>query len=381
MKPPAQEERILEINVRPRALPPPSASRKPRGGTSNTIRWDRRKHALRIGQARTSGWRLASQLGFSLLSLALGFQFAHFVEAAGSTLSGPLPGRPPGVEGYLPISGLMGALDWVYRGTLNTIHPAATVLFLVFVAISLLLRKSFCSWICPAGFVSETLARLGRLILGRNVRPPRWLDVPLRGLKYLLLGFFLWAIFRMTPLALQGFLESPYNQVADVKMLEFFSGMSSTGWIVMGALVFLSIPIQGFWCRYLCPYGALLGLFARLSPVRVRRNAQTCTDCGICDRVCPSRLPVSKRTNISSVECAGCMDCVVSCPISQALRFGTPRRTLSPVRTGLLVLALFLVGVTTARLTGHWYSEIPDAEMRRHVSGMKSGAYGHPGMN
>ena len=344
------------------------------------IRWDARNRALRIGMTRTSGYRLGVQIGFALVSLVIGLQFARFVEAAKTTSSGSLPVRPPGVEGYLPISGLMGALDWIHQGTLNTVHPAATILFLIFVAISLLLRKSFCGWICPAGFVSEMLARLGRIVYGRNFRLPRWLDVPLRGLKYLLLGFFLWSILAMTPAALRGFLESPYNQVADVKMLDFFGKLSMTGWIVMGVLVYLSLPIQGFWCRYLCPYGALLGLVARVSPVRVHRDPIACTDCGICDRVCPARLPVSRRSSIASEECIGCTDCVLSCPAPTALRFGTRRRTLTPLRAAILIVGLFIAGTMAARITGHWHAGMSDNEMRARISQMDSGAYGHPGM-
>lgn len=355
--------------------------RSPRAFRLPKIRWDRRLFAWRIGEARTSGWRLASQAGFALVSIGIGIQFARFVDAARRTTDGSLPVRPPGIEGYLPISGLMGALDWIHQGTLNTIHPAATILFLTFVAVSLIVRKSFCSWICPIGFLSENLARFGRWMFGHNLRLPRWADIPLRGLKYLLLGFFLWAIFTMTPDALRAFIESPYNKVSDVKMLAFFVDIGQTGLIVLLALAFLSIPIQGFWCRYLCPYGALLGIFARFSPMRVRRDPVACTDCGVCDRVCPARLPVSRRLHIASEECIGCTDCVVSCPAPSALRFGTARRALSPIRVGLVVIALFLLAVTAARLTGRWYSGIPEDEMRQHIRLSDSGAYGHPGMS
>lgn len=353
---------------------------RPRRRRRLPIRWDARKKALRIGEARTSVYRLAVQVAFALVSIAIGVQFARYVEAARTTTAGPLPVRPPGVEGYLPISGLMGVLDWIHQRTLNTVHPAATILFLVFVGISLLLRKGFCGWICPVGFLSENLARFGRIVFGRNFRLPRWLDIPLRGAKYLLLAFFLWAVFSMPPVALRAFIASPYNTVADVKMLEFFVKLSATGWIVLGALVYLSIPIQGFWCRYLCPYGALVGLVSRLSPVRVRRDAGLCTNCGLCDRVCPSRLPVSRRASIGSEECIGCTDCVVSCPVPSALRFGTRRRTLTPLRAGLLIAGLFVAGTLAARVTGHWRSGITDQEMRGHISRMDSGAYGHPGM-
>ncbi len=344
-----------------------------------SIRWDRRRFALRIGEARTSGWRIAVQAGFTLVSIAIGIQFARFVAAARATPSGPLPVRPPGIEGYLPISGLIGLIDWIRRGALNTIHPAATVLFLIFVVISFVAGKAFCSWICPIGFLSENLARFGRRIFGRNPRLPRWLDVPLRALKYALLAFFLWAVLSMAPAVLSGFIESPYNKVADVKMLQFFAHLGGAGLITVGALVLLSIPFQGFWCRYLCPYGALLGIFSRFSPVRVHRDRIACTDCGICDRVCPARLPVSARLRVASVECIGCTDCVASCPIPNALRYGTRRRSISPLRVGLLVVGIFVAGVLAARIGGRWYSSIPADEMRQHIARMHDPAYGHPG--
>jgi polyferredoxin len=55
----------------------------------------------------------------------------------------------------------MGILDWMYQGTLNVIHPAATVLILVALATAFFVRKGFCSWVCPVGFLSEIVARFG----------------------------------------------------------------------------------------------------------------------------------------------------------------------------------------------------------------------------
>lgn len=65
---------------------------------------------------------------------------------------------------------------------------------MAFVLTSLLMKKPFCSWLCPEGTLSEWLWRVGRNILGRTCRLPRWADIPLRGLKYLLLGFFVFVI-------------------------------------------------------------------------------------------------------------------------------------------------------------------------------------------
>jgi polyferredoxin len=321
--------------------------------------------------------RVIVQTGFALGCTLLGAQFARFVGAAHRGLT-PLPHRPPGVEGFLPISGLMGSVDWVRQGTLNQVHPAATMLFLLAVAMAILLRKSFCSWVCPVGFLSESLARSGRRLLGRNFRPWKFLDVPLRGLKYLLLAFFVWAIFHMDAAALHAFIESPYNRVADVKTGMFFVQLGAAGATVLLVLAALSVLIQGVWCRYLCPYGALLGLFSWLSPTRIVRSPASCIDCGLCDKVCMSRLPVSRGLSVVSPECTGCLDCVAACPIQDALGVRTVHRPLSFPAYATAVLLLFFTGYFGARAFGLWDNRISDREYVERIQEDARASYIHP---
>ncbi|RMF73834.1 MAG: 4Fe-4S binding protein [Acidobacteria bacterium] len=312
---------------------------------------------------------------FALVCVLLGVQFGRFVEAI-SRPDGPVPARPPGVEAFLPISGLMGLLDWIYQGAINVIHPAATILLLIFLAMAVLLRKAFCSWVCPIGLISDELARVGRFVFGRTFRPWWPVDVLLRGLKYLLLAFFVWAIVRMSPEQLSAWIYGGYNRVTDIKMYLFFAHLSWTAATVLAALAVLSIVIRGFWCRYLCPYGALLGLFSWISPTRIHRHEDACTQCGYCDRVCPSRLPVSRKATIRSVECTGCLDCVASCPHPGALdvRFGG--RPLRPVVFAALLMGLFVAGWSGARVFDLWHNDIPAAEYRLHMQRIDS--YSHP---
>jgi polyferredoxin len=325
-------------------------------------------------------WRTLMQSGFALLNIYLGWRFYQFVHAARTTDVGPLPLRPPGVEGWLPISGLMGFINWISAGHLNSVHPAATIILLAFVTIALLFRKAFCAWLCPVGALSEIPAGVGRKFFGRNFKPPRALDRALMSIKYVLLGFFLWAFYLMGTSGISAFIASPYNQVADVKMLLFFLELGTTGAVILLGLAVGSMFIQGFWCRYLCPYGAFLGFFSWMSPVKVRRNAISCIDCGKCDKVCPVRLPVMNKLNIQSVECTACMECVTICPVQDTLDLGTRRHKLSPLRLAILILIVFTAFYAGARVLGAWTSSLTDEQYRYHISHLNSSDYGHPGM-
>jgi polyferredoxin len=324
--------------------------------------WRGRLEGVFGPKTRKTYWlRLVVQVAFALFLLYLGVAFARFVHALQAGVT-PLPPRPAGAEAFLPISGLMGALDWVYQGRLNAIHPAATVLFLLFTLMALLLRKAFCAWICPIGLLSEMLGRLGRRLFGRNFLPPKWLDIPLRSLKYLLFGFFAWAIAQMSAEVLQGFIEAPYNRVSDVKMYLFFAELSTTAAVVLLLLALASVLVQGFWCRYLCPYGAWLGLFSWASPVRIRRDAGVCIDCGLCDQACMARLPISRKGRIVSAECTGCLDCVATCPVSTSLTVAGGRWRLRASVFAAAVLLLFFAGYGVARWSGYWQGGTTEAE-------------------
>ena len=134
--------------------------------------------------------RLGFQLAFLALNVWIGVQFYQWVrwaETAGRTRA---VDRPAGVEGWLPIAGLMQLKYVIVAHQWPTIHPAGLFLLAAFLLMSFLLRKAFCSWLCPVGTLSEYLWKLGRSTFRRNFSLPRWLDVVLRGTKYVLLAFF-----------------------------------------------------------------------------------------------------------------------------------------------------------------------------------------------
>ncbi len=320
----------------------------------------RKKLIRRAGTDRSQQIRATVQFLFLALNIWIGVEFYLFVrhyETGGQT---PFVPRPPGVEGWLPIASLMNLKAWALTGEVPAIHPAGMFLLAAFLTMSLLLRKGFCSWLCPIGTLSEYLWKAGRSTFGKNWRLPRWFDIGLRSLKYILLGLFLYAIGSMSAQAIRAFLDGPYGIIADVKMMNFFRYLSVTAAVVLGVLLVLSIFVQNFWCRYLCPYGALLGLLSRLSPVRIRRYESPCIDCTKCAQACPSWIPVDRLITVRTPECTGCYECIKVCPAAGALEMTVAGRRRLPAWVMAAALAAIFLGFAGyAQWRGYWHTNLP----------------------
>ncbi len=312
--------------------------------------------------------RIAIQWGFLLFMLYLGiafYRFVHYYRSGGSSAFVP---RPDGIEGFLPISALLSLRDWLTSGSINQVHPAGLVILLSIIAVSFLLKRSFCSWICPVGTLSELFWKSGFQQLRRNYQFPLWLDRGVRCIKYLGLLFFLYTILlAMDTNQVSAFIYSDYNKISDVQLLDFFLHLSPSALTVITVLLLLSLPLRNPFCRYLCPYGALLGVASSLSPVKVTRDIKCCVSCGVCTQVCPSYIPVMSQERVISPECIGCWRCISHCRAEGALSMKlTGRKVVVPgLLFAVLVVLFFWGGTMTGKLTGHWQTGISLAEYAR----------------
>ena len=324
-------------------------------------------------------YRLLIQILFSLLCIWIGVEFYFFVKYISSPNDFAFISRPPGVDGFLPISSFMSLIYFLKTGNISMIHPAGLIIFSAIIIISFIVGKSFCSWLCPIGFISEAINDLSIKLFRRKFRMPKVADCILRSLKYFLLAFFLYSIvFLMTDLSLKMFLESPYNQTADIKMYYFFADISLFAFCVIAILFILSFFFRNFWCRYLCPYGALLGIISFLNPLKIRRNTDTCTDCKLCTKVCPSNIKVHKLKTVYSDECTSCLTCVDACPVKDTLQMKlTPKgKRLNKKYVPIIVAGLFMLITGFGIVSGYWQNKITKEtyiELHKHIND-----FGHP---
>lgn len=227
-------------------------------------------------------------------------------------------------ESFCPFGGFETLWTWVTTGsTVSHTHPANLVLAAAVTVMALTSRGSFCGWVCPLGTIQEGLYAVargtGRLIppLGRWQRRPagpawRRADRVLRQGRWAVLAFALVGaaitgtmVFRQV---------DPWSALISVVEFEI-----SLAFVVLLAVLVLSVVVPRPFCRYACPLGAVQGLIAKASPLAVQRDADACLGCDLCAKACPMALPVDRSTRVTSAQCIGCLECVAACPSSEAL--------------------------------------------------------------
>jgi Fe-S-cluster-containing hydrogenase component 2 len=129
------------------------------------------------------------------------------------------------------------------------------------------------------------------------------------------------------------------------------------GFVILVVSLAGSLVYDRFFCKYLCPAGALLGLFAKASIFHIRRDASACIDCGGCDKACMMNVEVATADVVTSSECISCNECVNACPVKGALTVEAPagKRASALASTAIVAAVLVaIVGVATVAGDFQW---------------------------
>ncbi len=270
-----------------------------------------------------------------------------------------MTGEPSGLlKLYFDIDPLVLVATWLASHKLTGL----SLLALITLAVTLLLGRVFCGWICPLGVVHNTLSWFkGRRRALRMKRDgfSRWQ----RAKYYLLFGLLLMSLFgahwigvfdpasllyrsvgltvlpamqfavedggnaiyltdpHVGPLHLRAITEPVYRFFREHVFFEsraFFGGAGLILTIFLAAIL-LNLVKPRFWCRYVCPLGGLLGLFSRRTALRLAHNGK-CADCNLCLANCPAAAQPEKAGEWLPGECFGCWNCVAVCD-SDAIDF------------------------------------------------------------
>lgn len=229
-----------------------------------------------------------------------------------------------------PVNWFLQLDPLVAIGTILTEHSLYRPLLwaLATVVLTILLGRFFCSWVCPFGSLhhftgflahkNETTAQKIKLNKYRKAQ----------GIKYIVLIFFLgMAAFPSIAATLQTGLLDPIPLITrsfNLMLLPILDGDSgitaaaqrfySGAWLILavfGAAVLLNILIPRFYCRFICPLGALFGIISRFAIWRIGKNKVPCTDCKLCERSCEGGCGPAGKIKIA--ECVLCFNCRRDC--------------------------------------------------------------------
>ncbi|HEX3028709.1 MAG TPA: 4Fe-4S binding protein [Clostridia bacterium] len=267
--------------------------------------------------------------------------------------------KSPSIHALCPYGGLESLYQLFTTGSfVSKIFAGTLVLFLITIILAIIFRRSFCGLICPFGAIQEFFAKLGQKLFKRKFIVSSKVDRPLRYLKYVILIITIFYAWRTA-----GLWMSPYDPWSAYAHLP--EGLSSVWAESAIGLVILVVTIAGsmlydrFFCKYLCPMGAIYGFIGKISPFKIKRNENVCISCGKCNKVCPMNINVQNVKEVKSAECINCQTCVLNCPKAGVLENSLAGKPLKPIIVIGLIMVLFFGSILIFQATGV-YKLLPD---------------------
>lgn len=261
-------------------------------------------------------------------------------------------GEAPSIHALCPYGGLETFYSLIFTGTfLQKIFSGTMILLAITLVLALVFKRSFCGLICPFGALQEFFGLIGKKVFHKRLTIPKSIDKPLRYIKYIILVLTLYFAWKTSglwvdsydPWAAYGHISSGFTNLAAEYLV---------GTIVMVIILIGSMLYDRFFCKYLCPMGAVYGILSKISPSKIVRNKDKCINCGLCSRSCPMNIDVANAEKVNSAECISCQSCVLSCPKKDALEYKTGKNTLQTLTIVILVVGLFFSGVFISKSTG-----------------------------
>lgn len=213
-----------------------------------------------------------------------------------------------------PFGGVVSLYQYLTVGTfVQKIHESSFVLMVLVLFLGVLFGPVFCGWICPLGTIQEWFGMIGKKIFKHryNHSIPYRIDRVLRYLRY---GVLAWVVYMTAYSGVLVFSNiDPYYA-----LFNFWTGEAAIGGIIIIVITLLgSLFMERPWCKYACPYGALLGLTNLFRIFSIRRKESTCIQCKLCTQACPMNIPVDTSKTVRNHQCISCLECTseASCPV------------------------------------------------------------------
>jgi len=257
-------------------------------------------------------------------------QIVFFIMIGGLAVNNALAEMGNGLP-YIPALSLhaicpFGGVETLYNlftigNYVKNIAASSVIILAISLVLSILFGPVICGWVCPLGSLQEGLGFFGRKIFKKkyNQFVDTRIDKYLRFFRYAVLIWVVYVTARSGTLLFKN--VDPY-----FALFNFFTGeVAPMALIILIATMLGSLFIERPWCKYACPYGAVLGLTNKFRIFKIRRTPSSCINCKKCDRECPMNITISDKEIITDHQCISCMKCTSdqACPVKKTVEFKT----------------------------------------------------------
>jgi len=200
----------------------------------------------------------------------------------------------------------------IAKGSFNIYSAASSSLVLIIVLlITIIWGRFFCGWFCAFGTFSDLIHMVSKSIFKIKFKVDEKLDEVLKYLKYLVLAFIAIFIWTMGSNLFKS--SSPWDAFAQITQMPQAISDYTIGFILLAVIIVGTMFIERFFCRYLCPMGAILNIFSKFRILKVSKKDNACGNCSNCTKGCAMGISLRGEGKITSGECINCFKCTDAC--------------------------------------------------------------------
>ncbi|SDN88479.1 4Fe-4S binding protein [Acetanaerobacterium elongatum] len=218
-------------------------------------------------------------------------------------------------------SGLQQIWQGIISGSFNIISLLPQLIEVITVIpITILLGRFFCGWMCAFGAMGDLISAVSHKLFKRRFKISEQVDKALKMVKYILLVFIVVGIWSLNTTLFTA--ASPWDAfgmlftVGKLPDIAYVAANLLPALIILIAIIIASFFIDRFFCRYLCPLGAVFSVISKLRVTRILKPKDHCGNCRVCTNSCSMGIPLYKSDSNKSGECINCYKCVSACPRS-----------------------------------------------------------------
>ena len=274
---------------------------------------------------------------------------------------------------FVTVFGTLGeVVTAIAAGTFTLAGMAGPLTILAIVLIvTALWGRVFCGWLCAFGALGDLLGALARKLRIPQLPRSEKADRALRWVKYAVLAFVVIAVWALAlPIDASWSPWSAFGMLTSWNPTVMRAALSTVGALLLLGVVIASLFVERFFCRYLCPLGALLAPVSKRRLFRVERKAALCGGCAACTRECPMNVAVHADNAAASGECIGCLRCTGVCQADCLDAKATPAlagATVAAAMAGLVLLSDTIPNSATS------YVESAPAELSQRLDELPRG--------